>query len=269
MPKISLCALFFGDQPELARRCLSSIWERLSDGKSHLYDIRLGLNQVSPVSRAIIDWFTVSVQEFYRIPVLHYDCPVNACKYPLMRKMLLTDPRPAAQYTMWFDDDSYLDGGPGWWVDLLSRADKVAMLGKVYHQAIRGRQWEWVLQQPWFNAEVGKPAMRNGKRAFIFATGGWWLVRTDLFRRWDWPTAELKHCGGDSMLGELIRHQGLRLANFDQGVRINADARGRHSKATPRGESWNRVLLGTSGWLQDKDLSHQKFDMVRRTFGCE
>lgn len=269
MSRISLCALFFGDHPALAHRCLGSIWERLPEGKAHLFDIRIGINQVSQPTRDIINWFTENVQQHYRVPVVHYDCPVNACKYPLMRKMLLEDPRPPGQYAMWFDDDSYLDGGPGWWRDLLLRADQNDMLGKVYFQAMRDKQWDWILHQPWYNAAKGKPPLRKNRRSFIFATGGWWLIRTELLRRWDWPTVELKHCGGDSMLGELLRHQSLRLENFDKGVRINADDRGRHSKARPRGESWNRMLLGTGGWLREKDLSHQQFDMARRAFGCE
>jgi hypothetical protein len=269
MSKISLCALFFGDNPQLAHRCLGSIWPRLSSGKAHIGDVRLGLNQISPATRSIVDWFTANVQSHYSVPVLHYDCEGNACKYPLMRRMLLTDPRQPARYVMWFDDDSYLDGGPGWWADVLSRMDSAAMLGKIYSQPMRDRQWEWVLHQAWYNPAVGKPPLRHNKRSFVFATGGWWVIRTDILQQWDWPTVELKHCGGDSMLGELLRHQGLKLENFDLGVKINADDRGRHSKARPRGESWNRVLLGVRGWSAEKDLSHQKFDMVRRTFGCD
>ncbi len=53
------------------------------------------------------------MRRYYDIPVIHYICPQNACKYPLMRKMLLEDPRPPAELVMWFDDDSYLDGGEG------------------------------------------------------------------------------------------------------------------------------------------------------------
>lgn len=269
MKRISLCALFFGDNPTLAYRCISSIWARLPEGRAHLYDIRLGLNEISPSVREIVDWFTTNVQHYYQIPVLHYDCVTNACKYPLMRRMVLEDPRPPARFVMWFDDDSYLDGGPGWWEHMLSKAENAAMIGKIYHQRIRGKQWDWIVNQPWYNPAVGRPPNRKGARAFVFATGGWWVVRSDVFRQWDWPIPELKHCGGDSMLGELLRHQGLRLENFDKGVRINADDRGRHSKARPRGESWNRVLLGSNGWKADKDLSHQNISPVRRTFGCD
>jgi hypothetical protein len=267
--RISLCALFYGDNPSLAHRCLSSIWARLPEGKAHLYDIRLGLNVISESVRSIVDWFTLNTQQYYQVPVIHYDCSTNACKYPLMRRMLLSDPRPPAKFVMWFDDDSYLDGDSAWWNLLLSRAEQSDMLGKVYHQGIRSKQWEWVLRQPWYREERGKPTERRGKRSFVFATGGWWVIRHAVLQQWDWPTPELKHCGGDSMLGELIRHQRLRLENFEQGVRINADEKGRHSKARPRGESWNRVLLGTNGYVRDTDLSHHDFSMTRRVYGCD
>ena len=269
MSQISLCALFFGDHTNLTHRCLSSIWERLSEGQAHIFDIRLGLNAIARGTRSVVDWFTENVRTHYKIPVIHYDCPRNACKYPLMRRMLLEDPRRPGNRVMWFDDDSYLDGGAGWWSTLADRARKCDMLGKRYYQGLRGRQWEWVINQPWFNPDAGKPPRRKGKHSFIFATGGWWVVRADVFRQWDWPTLELKHCGGDSMLGELMRHQGLRLDDFDEGVRINADDRGRHSKATPRGESVRRVLLGADGYVRDRDLSHHNFEMVRRTYGCD
>lgn len=264
-----MCALFFGDHAKLTHRCLSSIWDRLPEGKAHLFDIRLGLNEINQDTRRIVDWFTENTVRFHGIPVIHYDCPQNSCKYPIMRRMLLSDPREPAEFAMWFDDDSYLDGGPGWWTLLLGVASKNDMVGKKYFQGMRGKQWEWILRQPWFNATVGKPPTRKGKQSFIFATGGWWVIRSSLLRKWDWPTPELYHCGGDSMLGELLRHQRLRLENFDRGVRINADDRGRHSKARPRGESWNRVLLGIDGYVRDRDLSHQEFEMVRRTYGCQ
>ena len=67
------------------------------------------------------------------------------------------------------------------------------------------------------------------------------------------------------MLGELFRHQGLRLGRFHGGVRINADAQGRHSKAKRRGVSENRVGWNFTG--QPLDTSHQVFDYETELVG--
>ena len=45
----------------------------------------------------------------------------------------------------------------------------------------------------------------------------------------------LKHRGGDVLLGELIRSQGLKLANYKKGVAINADDNGKESASKRRG----------------------------------
>ena len=49
------------------------------------------------------------------------------------------------------------------------------------------------------------------------------------------PNPEFGHGSGDTQLGELRRHQGLRLGEFTEGVRVNADAHGVHSAAPRRG----------------------------------
>lgn len=266
---ITMCVLLFGDNLALAHRCLGSIWDRLKGGRTHIFDIRLGLNEIAQPTRDLVDWWTDKVVQHHRLPVIHYDCLSNACKYPLVRRMVFDTERPPAKYFMWFDDDSYLDGGHDFWAKVVVAMQDADMIGKLYNQGVRNKQWDWVVQQDWYNPAVGKPATKSGKRSFVFATGGWWTVRTEIFRKWNWPTPELKHCGGDSMLGELLRHQKLRLKGFEEGVRINADEKGRHSKARPRGESWNRVLLGTQGYVANPDVSHQTFEMVKRTYGCE
>lgn len=239
--KFTLCVLLYGDYPDLARRCLNSIWSRLSSGQEYIADIRLGLNAVSPATRSVIDWFTENVKAHYAIPIIQFECLDNACKYPMMRRMLLQDETSPASHVMWFDDDSYLnsDNAQDWWYSVSGASEQAGMLGKIYWLYFNTTQWEFIREQPWFNPDVGKPsefhyrAMR--KSAFKFCTGGWWVVKYEIFKKHDWPPLSLKHCGGDSLLGELCRHQGYKLQNFEDGVRINADDEGRHSKAPRRG----------------------------------
>lgn len=218
-------------------------------------DVRLALNEISSSTREIVSWFRDNVRVHYRLPVITYDMPVNACKYPVMRRMVLDDPDPPAKWVMWFDDDSYLNGGPGWWDRLQAKAANADMLGQVWFQAMRGKQWEWIARQRWFNPAVGKPP----KRRFAFCTGGWWMLKSAHMKQNDWPSVELRHRGGDSLLGELCRHRQYRIVSFDDGLRINADDRGRHSKSPRRGV--DEKVLGLSDVATD--LSHQRFAMTR------
>jgi hypothetical protein len=67
-----------------------------------------------------------------------------------------------------------------------------------------------------------------------FITGGWWTIRTDIIRKWHWPTLDIKHNGGDMMLGELCRQQNYKMKNFDHGVGINAKMGSERASSAPR-----------------------------------
>jgi hypothetical protein len=70
-----------------------------------------------------------------------------------------------------------------------------------------------------------------------FATGGFWVIKTELLYRYNYPWPELDHNGGDSLLGELCLQQDLRLQQFKEGVKINASRDGKESAAKRRGTS--------------------------------
>jgi hypothetical protein len=67
---------------------------------------------------------------------------------------------------------------------------------------------------PWYTGKAvpAKPS---------FVTGGWWLAKTEFLSLWDYPFPELYHNGGDTILGEVCRQQGLALGKFKKGVLIN------------------------------------------------
>lgn len=232
--RFTVCVLLYGDYPHLARRCLHSIWDSLAVGESSISEFRLGLNEISPATRSVVTWFIDQATGKLQLPVTRYECPKNACKYPLMRRMLRGNEPVATSHVMWFDDDSYLTDGPLWWKQVSAAASSAAMLGKLYYQRVIGQQWLWVKKQPWYNHRAGRCKI-NGSHIFRFCTGGWWVLRSDVLSRYDWPTRELRHRGGDALLGELLRHQDLWMQNFERGVRINADIHGRHSKSPRRG----------------------------------
>lgn len=232
----SICALFYGDHSDLAHRCLGGLEANLSTGAPWIQDIRLGLNEVSKGSEDFIRGWAETTAIRHRIPVLIYRPDDNAWKYPLMRRFFYqaVPGRDLGSEVMWFDDDAYLEPQFKWRevADLLAGHD---MLGHLYYWNIQGTQWEWVKKQSWYNPEVGPPATHRGKDVFLFAQGSWWVIRSSVLRKYDWPTKLLRHNGGDSMLGELFRHQRLRLGRYVKRVRVNADAAGKDSKSPRRG----------------------------------
>lgn len=193
----SVCAVLYGDHPQLARRLLNSL-------ESHAYvqDFRLGLNAVCDETKeVVVAW---ALQQMHRCPVYTYeeDMGLNLGKYPLMRQMFRD--RTPADKIMWFDDDSYLDHTTGvpWWHRIAEHSRGILQLGVPHYIQQRGRQHEVIVRQPWYN---NKPV--DAKHRYRFATGGWWVADTAFLLQWNYPFPALYHNGGDSILGELIRQQ--------------------------------------------------------------
>ena len=84
------------------------------------------------------------------------------------------------------------------------------------------------------------PTRRRGvtKPGVSFMTGGYVWLRTDIMRQLDWPDERLNHNGGDTLLGEAIRQQGLPRHHFDYGVAVNK-AKRRGLSERPAGSKQN------------------------------
>lgn len=226
MASYTVCVLLFGDYPQLADRCLRSIAAAIPESDLRL---RVGMNAVVP---AVADWVRSFVPEedvFQKTE--------NIGKYPLMREMFHGARPIDTEFIIWFDDDSYIS--PDYalrsrderWLDLVTAAAVDAdVMGSLYTKPWEGQQRTWVRKQPWYN---GKPP--EDRPHMRFATGGFWVARTEVLRKFDYPWPALKHNGGDTTLGELCFQQGLRLRQFKTGVHINANDRGEESKAARRG----------------------------------
>lgn len=276
MKPITICALTFGDHLDLIQRCLRSVSRALPNEVPIVGEIRIALNACS---RCVDDWVSTWAREEYALRgdtalrIRIYRTRENQFKYPIMRRMLRQPARVATPYIMWFDDDSYFETPlPGdFWGRLLSEAANSDMLGQRWLMPLQGNQWEWIKTQPWYNPAVGLPPKRvRGVPAFDFCQGAWWVARAEMLWKYGWPLAEIRHNGGDSLLGELMRHQGLRMSRFisgdgskHDGVRINADGQGRHSRARRRGHSEKRVGWDYAG--RPLDISHQRFEMSVET----
>ena len=122
---------------------------------------------------------------------------------------------------MWFDDDSHLtDPSPSWWraaADVVSRADYV---GRPFKIPLNANQEAAIADQPWY---TGRPLAEP--HVGWFFTGGWWMARTQLLSEWGYPFRELRHNGGDVMLGQLAYQQGWRWASWFKGVAVNDSPR--------------------------------------------
>src|SRR4051812_24761686 len=88
--KFLVLALFYGDHPQLAERCGTTLRALWNTGKA---DVRIGLNEVSPGSRAILDRLLPGVPRTAADPQIY--------KYPMMRR-LLQEYEGDATHMMWF-----------------------------------------------------------------------------------------------------------------------------------------------------------------------
>jgi hypothetical protein len=217
--KFLVLALFYGDHPALAQRCGATLRALWNTGQ---VDVRIGLNEVSPRSRAILDELLPGVDRLAAEPQIF--------KYPMMHRLVQTY-AGAATHMMWFDDDSCLLPGTdaASWLAAVSRRAEGATgaLGAVHTSELTPAQREWVLAQPWFTGRALGDEV-------LFAVGGWFVLPLALMRRCGWP-GTLQHAGGDISLGVLLQQQGLVPEPFRVGLAINADAQLRESKAPRRG----------------------------------
>lgn len=267
--KVSICVLCYGDYSDLAYRCLNSIKAALTADGGAVHDIRIGLNAVSVDTARIVDDFAKIYARMGKEVRLYVPRPVerNVCKYPLMRRMLWDETAQLASYVMWFDDDSYLavapDDAAAWWNGVVTAASSCDMLGQLWYMPVRGNQWEWIKTLSWYNPSLAEPLSYkpdgSGPRVMRFCQGAWWVARTDMLRQLNWPIQELRHNGGDSLLGEACRHVGFKLREFYEGVRINADRLGQHSKQKRRGHSESNIGVHYDG--QPLPIDHQDFEL--------
>lgn len=255
----SVNVLMFGQHHSLAVRCLESIIQTAD--WSLISDVRVGLNAVGRGTHDYVQDASSRVKA--PLHVYREESDKNVMKYPLMRRMLYDHERPIeAPYVMWFDDDSYIgyDTTPAWWATVAGLfTPGIVAVGSKYRPA-----YDWNVHEkaaiaaaPWYDgcALTTRP---------LFCTGGWWAARKEFLAEWDYPFRELRHNGGDVILGELIRQRGRAIAQFNTGVRINADATGRESAAARRGVTTARPFQAPPPYAYD----HHDFRCVVESYNA-
>lgn len=222
----TVLVLCYGDYPQLAHRCVSSILA----ARTFCVEpppVWVAMNACGEMTRKYIRELEAEGQ-LARV----YESAINRHKYPVMRGMLRGADGVQTQYTMWFDDDSYVYEPCNFFAVAARtlQAGDADMLGEVWKMTLAGQQHAWIADQPWY---TGKPVVPRQQVRFI--TGGWWAARTGMLQTLNYPWPELDHRGGDVMLGEACRQNNYVQKHYSVGVRINADEVGRPSKSKRRG----------------------------------
>lgn len=237
-PEFCVCVLTYGDDDQcfkLAQRVFNEPMCALAD---HAVEFRIGMNAVGDRTHDfVMDVATRRLSKTFQ-PLIVKSAE-NALKYPVMRKLFRAQPL-TAPITIWFDDDSCIVPGTDvskWLARIQQQLSNAAMLGSVYKQRLAENQIKWIQKQWWYNNKPPQPYVN-------FITGGWWAIQTPVLARFDWPLKELRHRGGDVMLGELCRQHDLPIGHFRDGLWINANDQGVESKSPRRG--YDEAPIGTN-----------------------
>jgi len=136
------------------------------------------------------------------------------------------------EYTIWFDDDSYV--AAGWWPALCQILErKIDYIGQRWWVPYLPGQTEMIQAQPWYRNLPFES--KDGKLGVHFMTGGFMAVRSERIRQANFPDVKfawrddtLKQYGGDTLLGEIARQLGWTQAFHDAHIKINVDMQGNH-----------------------------------------
>jgi hypothetical protein len=247
-PRATVCILTYGEYPEYFRRCLDSL---LAFTPLEQIELRLGFNDAkssfeyaweklggATVAPAGLECTLLpgDVERFtflspLGIKVRMWKSPVNLYKEPMAR-LIYHDVFLETEYTIWFDDDSYVE--EGWWPSLCQILDrKIDYIGQLWWVNYFPGQTEMIQAQPWYRNLPFES--RDGKLGIDFMTGGFVTVRSERLRQANFPDISvswsghtLKQYGGDTLLGEIARQLGWSQAVHHAHVHVNVDLQGKH-----------------------------------------
>jgi hypothetical protein len=213
-----VCSLLYGDYFDLHRRHLQGIVATVPEE----VPIHFWCNQVGLRSMELL-------RSMSRPSWVVTESPENVPKYRAMGRMFerFRDAGSVWDWVLWLDDDTWFTT-PYYWPYMTRfiearKCENICYAGYAWWVVHLPGQWEFIQQSAWFR---GRPPLTlGGKPAAVFASGGYWWLRTDVLRALDWPDGRLVHNGGDSLLGEAVRQQGLKLHHCHFGVQINDAAR--------------------------------------------
>lgn len=222
----TICVLFYGDYPSLCQRFLDRLYRFTDPAVFHL---RAGLNAVGSETFQLI---TSTAKKYGNVTCYH--SKRNIFKSPMMRRMF-HEPVPETEWTLWFDDDSFVKG-PGWTMELalaMEKAKQAEVFGSIHAVRVDDSLESFITHAKWYRGVARKIHPEEGHPMIVFPAGGFWAIRTERIVQIDWPDPNLIHFEDDFLMGEALRQYGIRTAHFESGVCIN-DAPRRAPKDTPR-----------------------------------
>lgn len=212
-----ICILFYGSSDkylQLAQRVLNKPMQLLAERN---IEFRFGCNAVGNDTR---NFLQQQIADHFRSARVIEQIS-NLFKYPMMRRMFNCAPI-SAPITMWFDHDSYIDPETdvdSWLERVTRQLSACDLIGSVHLSRLAAEHESWLAKQPWKIKE-------NASHYVQHVSGSWWAINTPVLQKYDWPPPNLQQKGGDILLGELFRQQGLRLCHFRDGLRINVNDAG-------------------------------------------
>lgn len=214
---VCVCVLFYGAEDKhfkLAQRVLNEPMRELA--KQNV-EFRFGCNAVGPSTTRFL---VQQIADYFHTATVFHSTE-NLMKYPMMRRMFYTPPI-RAPITMWFDHDSYLaphDDAHNWLKRTMKHVSGCNLVGSVERAKLLDDQLQWIEQQPWFNPACDKTYLP-------YVIGGWWAIKTELLRVFDFPPIDFKQKHGDRILGAAFKHQDISFCHFREGVKINVNDSG-------------------------------------------
>jgi len=134
---------------------------------------------------------------------------------------------------LWMDDDSFLQPQDNWFsktADWLGGRE-FGCAGTLYKFSPTLQQRKFIRKQQWCSPDVEFVENR------VFVQGGFQLLRMQAVTSIGWPWYNLRHCGGDSLLGEALAHAKLPVLAYTDGYTTNADLSGESNSSKRRGYS--------------------------------
>lgn len=231
-PVATVYCLFYGNYYKLHQRLGDSLRRYLPSDKARLV---LWANQPCAQTRRYLT--EVLAPSFTDTFLRASD--VNVPKYRVMRELFYELAPPTTPWLVWFDDDTHIVKAD-WWQRTLAFVGntEVQHFGKLWYIHYTKKQLEFIKAASWYRGvpfeEHPTRTPRITKPGIRFANGAYWWLASDVMRSIGWPDPRLNHNGGDTLLSEALRQNGVGRFDFSYGVRGN-DAPRRGFREKPAG----------------------------------
>jgi len=249
---LAICALLYGGYVDMHKACIGSI---LRTTAPHRRQLRIVTNQLCADTRK---WLDTLKDEGHIHTLIHNRD--NIKKYPAMRQLFCDPDNPIdTKWLVWFDDDSIANRDDSWCTKLAHKIiaeqpKRARMIGDLRVWTLNHSQLAWAKSRPWWrgrNLQTGQHnEAPNGNKIF-FAAGGFWAAELAAMRTANIPDTEIRHNGGDYMLGLQLWQQGFRTASWNKNKKYV------FTSSVPR-RGANEVHTGMSSWTPNRNIDVTK-----------